>query len=114
MSGISRRAVVLGTLMMASVVSCTLVFAHFHHLDRAAGQPSLSHSGGAKWGAHYSTVAVAVISAIHHDKGEVHIVNTRNNGALPDLPPECVVELPSPCGPYASGDTGADPSRQGL
>jgi N-acetylglucosamine kinase-like BadF-type ATPase len=25
-----RRAVVLGTLMMASVVSCTLVFAHFH------------------------------------------------------------------------------------
>jgi 6-phospho-beta-glucosidase len=46
-------------------------------------------------GAHYSTAAVAVISAIHHDKGEVHIVNTRNNGALPDLPPECVVELPS-------------------
>jgi 6-phospho-beta-glucosidase len=46
-------------------------------------------------GAHYSTVAVAVISAIHHDKGEVHIVNTRNNSALPDLPPECVVELPS-------------------
>ena len=46
-------------------------------------------------GAHYSTAAVAVISAIHHDKGEVHIVNTRNDGALPDLPPHCVVELPS-------------------
>jgi 6-phospho-beta-glucosidase len=46
-------------------------------------------------GAHYATVAVAVISAIHHDKGEVHIVNTRNNGALPDLPSDCVVELPS-------------------
>jgi 6-phospho-beta-glucosidase len=46
-------------------------------------------------GAHYSTVAVAVISAIHRDKGEVHIVNTRNDGALPDLPPHCVVELPS-------------------
>jgi len=46
-------------------------------------------------GAHYSTVAVAVISAIHHDNGEVHIVNTRNNSVLPDLPPECVVELPS-------------------
>jgi 6-phospho-beta-glucosidase len=46
-------------------------------------------------GAHYSTAALAVISAIHRDKGEVHIVNTRNNGALPDLPPECVVELPS-------------------
>jgi 6-phospho-beta-glucosidase len=46
-------------------------------------------------GAHYSTVAVAVINAIHHDNGEVHIVNTRNNGALPDLPLDCVVELPS-------------------
>jgi len=46
-------------------------------------------------GAHYSTVAVAVISAIHHDEGEVHIVNTLNNGALSDLPPHCVVELPS-------------------
>jgi len=46
-------------------------------------------------GAHYSTVAVAVISAIQRDKGEVHIVNTRNQGALPDLPPECVMELPS-------------------
>jgi 6-phospho-beta-glucosidase len=46
-------------------------------------------------GAHYSTVAVAVISAIHHDKGEVHIVNTLNNGALPNLPPHCVVELSS-------------------
>jgi 6-phospho-beta-glucosidase len=46
-------------------------------------------------GAHYSSVAVAVIGAIHRDKGEVHIVNTRNNGALPDLPSDCVVELPS-------------------
>jgi len=46
-------------------------------------------------GAHYATVAVAVISAIHGDKGEVHIVNTRNNGAMPELPPASVVELRS-------------------
>jgi 6-phospho-beta-glucosidase len=46
-------------------------------------------------GAYYSTVAVAVINAIHHDAGEVHIVNTRNDGALPDLPSPCVVELPA-------------------
>jgi 6-phospho-beta-glucosidase len=46
-------------------------------------------------GAHYSTAAVAVISSIHRDKGEVHIVNTRNNGGLPGLPLHCVVELPS-------------------
>jgi len=60
--------------------------------------PSLRHKPALlekRGGAHYSTVAVAVISAIHHDTGEVHIVNTRNNGALPDLPEHCVVELPS-------------------
>lgn len=46
-------------------------------------------------GAHYSTAAVALISAIHNDKGELHIVNTKNRGALPDLPPDCVAELPA-------------------
>lgn len=46
-------------------------------------------------GAHYSTVALDVMSAIHHNGGEVHIVNTRNEGALPDLPRRSVVELAS-------------------
>jgi 6-phospho-beta-glucosidase len=46
-------------------------------------------------GAHYSTAAVAVMSAMHRDTGEVHIVNARNDGALPGLPPHSVVELPS-------------------
>jgi 6-phospho-beta-glucosidase len=46
-------------------------------------------------GAHYSTAAVAVIRAIHQDAGQEHIVNILNDGALPDLPPQCVVELPS-------------------
>ncbi len=46
-------------------------------------------------GAHYSTVAMAVMNAMHRDAGEVHIVNTRNDGALPDLPRDSVVELPA-------------------
>ena len=61
-------------------------------------EPSLRHKPRLleeRGGAHYSTVAVDVISAIHCDKGQVHIVNTRNNGALPDLPQDCAVELPS-------------------
>jgi 6-phospho-beta-glucosidase len=61
-------------------------------------EPSLRHKPRLleeRGGAHYSTVAVDVISAIHCDKGQVHIVNTRNDGALPDLPPDCAVELPS-------------------
>jgi 6-phospho-beta-glucosidase len=46
-------------------------------------------------GAHYSTAALAVIRAVHQDTGQVQIVNTRNDGALPDLPPDVVVELRS-------------------
>lgn len=64
---------------------------------------------GKRGGAHYSTAAVALISAIHNDRGEVHIVNVRNEGAIPDLPAQAVVEVPAvvdgegahplPCGP---------------
>lgn len=61
-------------------------------LDR---KPELLEKRG---GAYYSTAAVALISAIHRDAGEIHILNTRNDGALPDLPPDCVVELPSVVG----------------
>jgi 6-phospho-beta-glucosidase len=46
-------------------------------------------------GAHYSTAAVALISAMHHDRGDVQIVNTTNGDALPELPSQCVVEAPS-------------------
>ncbi len=46
-------------------------------------------------GALYSTAAVGLISAIHHNKKEVHIVNVLNRGAIPDLPPESVVEVPA-------------------
>ena len=28
------------------------------------------------------------------DDGAVHVVNTRNNGAIPNLPDDCVVEIP--------------------
>lgn len=46
-------------------------------------------------GAHYSTAAVGLISAMHNDTGEIHILNVRNDGAIPDLPWDCVVEIPA-------------------
>ena len=46
-------------------------------------------------GAFYSKAAVSLISAIYNDKQEVHIVNTRNQGAVPNLPDEVVVEISS-------------------
>jgi 6-phospho-beta-glucosidase len=46
-------------------------------------------------GAHYSTVAVSLVSAIAGDTGEVHVVDCRNNGALADLPEDVAVEIPA-------------------
>ncbi len=55
-------------------------------------------------GAYYSTAAVELIRAIAQDRREVHIVNVLNQGALPDLPPQSVVEVPA-----VVGATGAKP-----
>jgi len=52
-------------------------------------------------GAYYSKAAVSLISALANDKQEVHIVNTRNHGAIPDLPDNVVVEVAAMVG--ASG-----------
>lgn len=49
-------------------------------------------------GAHYSTLAVSLVSAIHNDRREVHIVNSMNRGALADLPDDVAVEMPSVIG----------------
>lgn len=52
--------------------------------------PELMQRGGA----YYSTVAVRLIEAIALDLGEVHIVNTRQAGVVPGIPPDWVMELP--------------------
>jgi 6-phospho-beta-glucosidase len=52
--------------------------------------PLLAKRGGA----HYSTLAAALVTAIAGDNQEVHIVDCRNGGALPDLPDDVAVELP--------------------
>jgi 6-phospho-beta-glucosidase len=46
-------------------------------------------------GAHYSTLAVSLVTAIATDAGAVHIVDCRNNGALEDLPEDVAVEMPA-------------------
>jgi 6-phospho-beta-glucosidase len=52
--------------------------------------PLLAKRGGA----HYSTLAAALVTAIANDCRELHIVDCRNGGALPDLPEDVAVELP--------------------
>jgi 6-phospho-beta-glucosidase len=58
--------------------------------ELAVKPPQLAKRGGA-W---YSRAAVSVIGAIAGNKREIHIVSCRNQGAVPDLPPESVVEAP--------------------
>lgn len=60
-------------------------------------------------GAHYSTVAVSLISAIANNKNEVHVVDTLNEGAIPDLPDDAVVEVPC-----VVGEGGASPQPTGA
>lgn len=67
-------------------------------------------------GANYSDVACETIASIYENKLTPIVVSTRNNGALPDLPPDCVVEvssligscgaLPIAFGPFAPAERG--------
>ncbi len=44
-------------------------------------------------GAYYSTAAVSLIDALENDKNEYHVVNVKNNGALPFMDKDDVVEV---------------------
>ena len=43
-------------------------------------------------GALYSTAAVSVVDAIENDKNEYHVVNVKNNGAIPFMADDDIVE----------------------
>ena len=46
-------------------------------------------------GAFYSEAAAQLMASLHSDTGDVQVVNVRNAGALPDLGPDAVVEIPA-------------------
>ncbi len=46
-------------------------------------------------GAYYSEAAMALISAIHNNRDEWHVVNVTNAGCIADLPDLAVVEVPA-------------------
>ena len=60
-------------------------------------------------GAYYSKAAVSLISALANDKQEIHIVNTVNQGAIPELSPDVVIEVSC-----RVGSTGAEPIPVGM
>ncbi len=46
-------------------------------------------------GAYYSEAAVALASSLLRDTGDVQVVNALNNGTLPFLPDDAVIEIPA-------------------
>jgi 6-phospho-beta-glucosidase len=46
-------------------------------------------------GAFYSEVAAGLIASLHAGTGDVQVVDVRNDGAIPDLPDDAVVEVPA-------------------
>jgi 6-phospho-beta-glucosidase len=50
---------------------------------------------GERGGAFYSTAAVRLLASLHDGRGDVQVVDVRNDGALPQLPDDAVVEVPA-------------------
>jgi 6-phospho-beta-glucosidase len=45
-------------------------------------------------GAFYSEASAMLIESLHADRGDVQVVNVRNEGAIPNLDDDAVVEVP--------------------
>lgn len=68
-------------------------------------------------GAHYSSVAVALLRSIHNNGNDVHIVNTRNNGAIKGVPDNASIEtscVVNSSGVYPLADEATPVSILGL
>jgi 6-phospho-beta-glucosidase len=82
--------------------------------------PALDHKPdllARRGGAFYSEAAVALIASLFGEGGDRQVVNLRNNGTLPFLPDEAVVEVPaviSADGPSAADVTPLAPPYKGL
>ena len=57
-----------------------------------AEKPALLADRG---GAFYSEAAAQLIASLHDGRGDIQVVDVRNDGALPDLPADAVVEIPA-------------------
>jgi 6-phospho-beta-glucosidase len=65
-------------------------------------------------GAYYSESAAALMADVHVDAGSVQVVNVRNDGAIPNLPDDVVVEMPARIGREGATAIAAAPLRADL
>ena len=71
----------------------------------------------ARGGAYYSEAAVALVASLLGDRRDVQVVNLRNDGTLPFLPDDAVIEVPAVIGaggPAAVPVAPLDPLFAGL
>jgi 6-phospho-beta-glucosidase len=82
--------------------------------------PALNHKPellSKRGGAFYSEAAVALLASLTADTGDTQVVNLRNNGTLPFLPDEAVIEVPATIGadgPVALPIAPVEPLYAGL
>jgi 6-phospho-beta-glucosidase len=82
--------------------------------------PELDHKPdllAKRGGAFYSEAAVALLASLVADTGDVQVVNLRNNGSLPFLADDAVIEVPAritAAGPVAEPVSPLDPLYAGL
>jgi 6-phospho-beta-glucosidase len=62
-------------------------------------------------GAFYSEAAVDLLASLTADRGDVQVVNVRNDGALPFLPDDHVVEIPATIGASGIATAGSSARR---
>lgn len=72
------------------------LFATYADPQQVVKPPALSQRGGAR----YSEAALRLILSLLLDRRDVQILVTRNDGSLPDLPPEASVEVPCVVGAH--------------
>ena len=68
-------------------------------------------------GAYYSEAAVRLMASLHAGTGDIQVVDVRNDGALPGLPDDAVVEVPAVVdaeGAHALPQRGLPPDMLGL
>jgi 6-phospho-beta-glucosidase len=67
-------------------------------LLRLYRDPALDHKPELlerRGGAFYSEAAAQLVASLHAGSGDVQVVDVRNDGAIPDLPADAVVEVPA-------------------
>jgi 6-phospho-beta-glucosidase len=64
---------------------------------------------GERGGAFYSEAAINLLASLTTDRGDVQVVNLRNDGALPFLPDDAVIEVPATIGRSGATALPVDP-----